>query len=55
MESTHNKYRSMYIEVQSPHSVYMGTLGNQFIRIEIVHNLQLFGNAGVDNSSLVVI
>jgi hypothetical protein len=25
----------------------MGTLGNQFSRIEIFHNFQLFGNAGV--------
>jgi hypothetical protein len=25
----------------------MGTLGNRFSRIEIVHNFQLFGNAGV--------
>jgi hypothetical protein len=25
----------------------MGTSGNRFIRIEIVHNFQLFGNAGV--------
>jgi hypothetical protein len=27
--------------------MYMGTLGNWFSRIEIVHNIQLFGNAGV--------
>jgi hypothetical protein len=25
----------------------MGSLGNWFIRVEIVHNFQLFGNAGM--------
>jgi hypothetical protein len=41
----HNEYRSMYIKLQRP--PYMGTLGNWFVRFEIVHNFKLFGNAGV--------
>jgi hypothetical protein len=47
IQSMHKKYRSTYIKVQRPHRITWGLPGKWFIKIEIFHNFQLFGNAGV--------